>query len=66
MGRGVALFDLGQLLPSEASFEQALRVNGKYRPAIMGIAEVLTFCQRYLDEHPTGSGATSRGMPSND
>jgi predicted Zn finger-like uncharacterized protein len=67
VGRGFALFDLGQLLPAEASFEQALRVNGKYGPAIMGMAEVLKaqgkkdealkFYQRYLDEHPTGSEA---------
>ncbi|MCA2978052.1 MAG: zinc-ribbon domain-containing protein [Myxococcaceae bacterium] len=67
VGRGSALFDLGQLLQAEASFEQALRLNGKYGPAILGMAEVLkaqgktaraaTFYQRYLDEHPTGSEA---------
>ncbi|MCU0695923.1 MAG: zinc-ribbon domain-containing protein [Myxococcaceae bacterium] len=67
VGRGFALFDMGQMLQAEASFEQALRLNSKYGPAIMGMAEVLKaqgkkakaveFYQRYLDEHPTGSEA---------
>jgi predicted Zn finger-like uncharacterized protein len=33
VGRGFALFDMGQMLQAEASFEQALRLNGKYGPA---------------------------------
>lgn len=67
VGRGFALFDMGQMLPAEASFEQALKINSKYGPAIMGMAEVLKaqgrkakaieYYQRYLDEHPTGSEA---------
>jgi predicted Zn finger-like uncharacterized protein len=67
VGRGFALFDMGQMLQAEASFEQALRLNPRYGPAIMGMAEVLKaqgkkakaldYYQRYLDEHPTGSEA---------
>lgn len=67
VGRGFALFDMGHLLQAEASFAQALKVNAKYGPAIMGMAEslkaqgkkaeALKFYQRYLDEHPTGSEA---------
>lgn len=67
VGRGFALFDMGQMLQAEASFEQALKLNGKYGPAIMGMAETLKaqgkkaraieYYQRYLDEHPTGSEA---------
>lgn len=67
VGRGFALFDMGQMLQAEASFEQALRINGRYGPAIMGMAEVqkaqgkkskaIEFYQRYLDEHPSGSEA---------
>ncbi|MBL8920009.1 MAG: zinc-ribbon domain-containing protein [Myxococcaceae bacterium] len=67
VGRGFALFDMGQMLQAEASFEQALRINSKYGPAIMGMAEVqkaqgkkakaIEYYQRYLDEHPTGSEA---------
>lgn len=67
VGRGFALFDLGQMLQAEAAFEQALKANGKYGPAIMGMAEVLKaqgkkakaleYYQRYLDEHPNGSEA---------
>jgi predicted Zn finger-like uncharacterized protein len=67
VGRGFALFDLGQMLQAEASFEQALQVNPRYGPAIMGMAEVLKaqgkkakaleFYQRYLSEHPNGSEA---------
>lgn len=67
VGRGLALFDMGQLLQAEASFEQALRINSKYGPAIMGMAEAqkalghkakaVEYYQRYLDEHPTGSEA---------
>ena len=50
-----------------AKAEQALKANGKYGPAIMGMAEVLKaqgkkakaleYYQRYLDEHPNGSEA---------
>jgi predicted Zn finger-like uncharacterized protein len=67
VGRGFAQFDLGQMQSAEASFEQALRTNARYGPAIMGMAEVmkaqgkkakaLEYYQRYLDEHPNGSEA---------
>jgi hypothetical protein len=64
-GRGLTLLDLGNPAVAEASFEQALKVNPRYTPAIMGMAEALRlqgkkaqaveFYQRYLDVLPDGS-----------
>jgi tetratricopeptide (TPR) repeat protein len=67
VGRGFALFDMGQMPQAEAAFERALVLNPRYGPAIMGLAETLRtqgkreraieYYQRYLEEHPAGSEA---------
>jgi predicted Zn finger-like uncharacterized protein len=66
-GRGLALLDMGQVVPAEASFEAALKLNPRYGPAIMGLAEAfrmqgkkdsaLQWYQKYLDVLPDGSEA---------
>jgi len=66
-GRGLALLDMGQPLAAQAAFEQALKLDGRYGPAIMGLAEsyrmqnknelAVTWYQKYLDVRPNGSEA---------
>lgn len=66
-GRGLALLDMGSTLQAEASFEQALKLNARYAPALMGMAEALKaqgkktkavdFYERYLEVMPSGSEA---------
>lgn len=66
-GRGLTLLDMGNTLAAEAQFEQALQLNDRYGPAIMGLAEAfrlqgknaraVEFYQRYLDVSPNGSEA---------
>jgi tetratricopeptide (TPR) repeat protein len=67
-GRGLSLLDLGHAAAAEAAFEQALKLNSRYGPAIMGLAEALRtqgnkaraieFYQRYLDVLPNGVEAS--------
>jgi predicted Zn finger-like uncharacterized protein len=66
-GRGLALLDMGSTLQAEASFEQALKLNPRYAPALMGMAEALKaqgkkakavgFYEKYLEVLPTGTEA---------
>jgi predicted Zn finger-like uncharacterized protein len=66
-GRGLALLDLGNAAAAQVSFEQALALNPRYGPAIMGLAEAfrlqgrnakaVEFYQRYLDVLPEGTEA---------
>jgi len=66
-GRGLALLDMGNNLAAQAAFEQALALNSRYGPAIMGMAEAyrlqgknekaIEFYQRYLDVLPNGAEA---------
>lgn len=63
-GRGLALLDMGKYLQAEASFEQALKLNSHYGPALMGMAETyrytnknekaVEYYQKYLDVLPDG------------
>jgi predicted Zn finger-like uncharacterized protein len=67
-GRGLALLDLGNHLAAAAAFEEALKLNPRYGPAIMGMAEALRlqgkneqaieYYQRYLEVLPDGVDAT--------
>lgn len=66
-GRGLALLDMGNHLAAAAAFEDALKYNANYGPAIMGMAESLRlqgkndraieYYQRYLDVLPNGVDA---------
>ena len=66
-GKGWALLDLGKHLQAEAAFQQALRQNARYAPAIMGLAETyramgkneqaVEHYQKYLDVLPNGPEA---------
>jgi cytochrome c-type biogenesis protein CcmH/NrfG len=63
-GRGLALLDMGKYLQAEASFDQALKLNPHYGPALMGMAEqyrytnktdkAIEYYQKYLDVLPDG------------
>jgi tetratricopeptide (TPR) repeat protein len=67
-GRGLALLDMGNPLAAQAAFEEALRLNARYGPAIMGLAEAfrlqgnhekaVEYYQRYLDVLPNGAEAS--------
>ena len=66
-GKGLALLDLGNAAAAQAAFEQALALNPRYGPAIMGLAEAfriqgrnaraVEFYQRYLEVLPEGTEA---------
>lgn len=66
-GRGLALLDMGNHLAAAAAFEESLKFNGRYGPAIMGMAESLRlqgkndqaieYYQKYLDVLPNGVDA---------
>lgn len=66
-GRGLALLDLGRLPAAQQAFKDALKINGRYGPAIMGLAEAyrldgknddaLEFYRRYLEVLPNGAEA---------
>ena len=66
-GRGLALLDMANPSAAEATFETALKLNARYGPAIMGLAEAyriggknekaIEFYQRYLDVLPNGAEA---------
>ncbi len=66
-GRGLALLDMANPTGAISVFAQALKVNGRYGPAIMGMAEAqrmagntekaIEFYQRYLDVLPNGAEA---------
>lgn len=66
-GRGLALLDLGRLPAAQQAFKDALKLNGRYGPAIMGLAEAyrldgknddaLEFYRRYLEVLPNGAEA---------
>ena len=63
-GRGLALLDMGNIAGAVTTFEQALRLNGRYGPAIMGLAEAyriqgknekaVEYYEKYLDVLPNG------------
>jgi len=67
VGKGLALLDLGNAAAAEAAFEQANKLNPRYGPGIMGLAEALrtqgkydkaiTWYQRYLEVMPDGTEA---------
>ncbi len=67
VGRGLSLLDLGNAAAAEAAFEQAIKVNPRYGPGIMGLAEALRtqgkydkaieWYQRYLEVAPEGTEA---------
>lgn len=66
-GRGLALLDMANPSAAEATFETALKLNSRYGPAIMGLAEAyriggknekaIEYYQRYLDVLPNGAEA---------
>jgi tetratricopeptide (TPR) repeat protein len=66
-GRGLTLLDMGNAVVAQGVFEDALKLNDRYGPAIMGLAECLRlqnknakaveYYQRYLDVSPEGSEA---------
>lgn len=66
-GRGLALLDMANPSAAAATFETALKLNSRYGPAIMGLAEAyriegknekaIEFYQRYLDVLPNGAEA---------
>ena len=66
-GRGLALLDMANPAAAAATFESALKLNSRYGPAIMGLAEAyriegknekaIEFYQRYLDVSPDGAEA---------
>lgn len=67
-GRGLALLDLGQTLQAEAAFQQALKLNGRYGVALIGLAEAyrargkkelaIQHYERYLELLPNGPEAS--------
>ena len=67
VGRGLSLLDLGNAAAAEAAFQQAIKVNPRYGPGIMGLAEALRtqgkydkaieWYQRYLEVAPEGTEA---------
>lgn len=66
-GKGLALLDMANPSAAEATFEQALKLNPRYGPAIMGLAEAcrtmgknqraVEFYERYLEVLPEGAEA---------
>jgi len=66
-GRGLALLDMANPSAAAATFESALKLNSRYGPAIMGLAEAyriegknekaIEYYQRYLDVLPNGAEA---------
>jgi predicted Zn finger-like uncharacterized protein len=66
-GRGLALLDMANPSAAEATFETALKLNSRYGPAIMGLAEAyriggknekaIELYQRYLEVLPNGAEA---------
>jgi tetratricopeptide (TPR) repeat protein len=66
-GRGLALLDMANPSAAAATFESALKMNSRYGPAIMGLAEAyriegknekaIEYYQRYLDVLPNGAEA---------
>ncbi|MEW6433026.1 MAG: zinc-ribbon domain-containing protein [Myxococcota bacterium] len=66
-GRGLALLDMGNHLAATAAFQDALKYNARYGPAIMGLAEAyrlqgkndqaVEYYQKYLDVLPNGVDA---------
>lgn len=66
-GKGLALLDMANPSAAEATFEAALKLNARYGPAIMGMAEVcriqgktqkaIEFYERYLEVLPNGAEA---------
>jgi predicted Zn finger-like uncharacterized protein len=66
-GRGLALLDMANPSAAAATFETALKLNARYGPAIMGLAEAyriggknekaIEYYQRYLDVLPNGAEA---------
>ena len=66
-GKGLCLLDMAKPLQAEPVLEQAIKVNPRYAPAIMGLAESYRFqgkkeqaintYQKYLDSFPNGPEA---------
>jgi hypothetical protein len=69
VGRGLALLDQGRLVPAERSFQQALRLDPKSGPALMGLAETYRaqgqkanarrYYEQYLETAPDGPDASA-------
>lgn len=67
VGKGLALLDLNRAPAAEAAFEQAIAINPRYGPGVMGLAEALRtqgknqraieWYQRYLEVMPNGAEA---------
>ncbi len=66
-GEGLSLLDLGNPTDAQVAFEQAVAVNPRYGPALMGLAEVhrtqgrnekaIEYYQKYLEVLPDGTEA---------
>ena len=66
-GGGFALLDLGKNVDAELAFRGALKLNGRYGPALIGMAEAsraqgkneqaIEYYQKYLEVLPDGSEA---------
>lgn len=66
-GRGLALLDMANPTAAIQTFGQALKINGRYGPAIMGMAEAqrmagntekaIQFYEKYLEVLPNGAEA---------
>jgi tetratricopeptide (TPR) repeat protein len=64
-GQGLALTEMGQMLPAQSLFERALAQNARYGPALVGLADVhaslgnkaqaIEFYQKYLEALPQGA-----------
>jgi tetratricopeptide (TPR) repeat protein len=67
VGRGLALLDLGNPPAAVSAFEQALKLNARHGPALMGLAEALRlggnkeraveYYRQYLEVLPNGVDA---------
>lgn len=66
-GKGLVQVDMSLLSQAEATFQEALKINARYGPAIMGLAETyrlsgkaeqaLDMYRKYLEVLPTGTEA---------
>ncbi len=64
-GQGLALTEMGQMLPAQSLFERALSQNARYGPALVGLADVhaslgnkaqaIEFYQKYVEALPQGA-----------
>jgi tetratricopeptide (TPR) repeat protein len=67
-GQGLSLLDLNNPDDAQSAFEQAVGINPRYGPALMGLAEVyrmqkkndkaIEFYEKYLEVLPDGTEAS--------